>query len=303
MADLKLKDLRYLATLARTRHFGQAAAACHVSQPTLSAQLKKLEEYLGVQLIERQPRNVTLTEAGEAIAARAREIMTTSDEIVRLAQGWRDPLSGRLRVALLPTIGPYLLPQVLTRLRKALPRLDLMLYEYQTDPMLAQLQAGELDLGILALPAKGEGLATRALYEEPFVLAVPDTHRLVGRRNAQLAELGDEPLLLLEDGHCLREQALAACARSRLHERQDFRATSLETLRQMVAAGAGVTLLPALATRGAYAHARGLKLVPLVKPVPARHIGAVWRMSSARTAAIEAVCALLARHSGLVVEA
>jgi len=166
MADLKLKDLRYLATLAETRHFGQAAAACHVSQPTLSAQLKKLEDYLGVQLVERQPRNVTLTEAGEAIAARARQIMTTSDEIVRLAQGWRDPLAGRLRVALLPTIGPYLLPQVLAKLRKALPRLELMLYEYQTGPMLEHLQAGSIDVGILArgwpLPARPGARGVRA---------------------------------------------------------------------------------------------------------------------------------------------
>jgi len=299
MADLKLKDLRYLATLAEKRHFGHAAAACHVSQPTLSAQLRKLEDYLGVQLVERQPRHVTLTEAGEAIAARARQIMTTSDEIVRLAQGWRDPLAGRLRIALLPTIGPYLLPQVLTRLRKALPRLDLMLYEYQTGPMLEHLRAGDVDLGILALPVQEDGLESRLLYEEPFVLAVPDTHRLANRRQAQVNELGDEPLLLLEDGHCLRDQALAVCARTSLHERQDFRATSLETLRQMVAAGAGITLLPALAARGAYASMRGMKLVPLVRPVPTRRVGAVWRSSSARTAAIEAVCAQLARHSGM----
>ena len=299
MADIKLKDLRYLATLAEKRHFGHAAAACNVSQPTLSAQLRKLEDYLGVQLIERQPRRVTLTEAGEAIAARARQIMTTSDEIVRLAQGWRDPLAGRLRVALLPTIGPYLLPNVLTRLRKALPRLDLMLYEYQTGPTLEHLRAGDIDVGILALPVQEDGIESRLLYEEPFVLAVPETHRLAGRRQAQVGELGDEPLLLLEDGHCLRDQALAVCARTTLHERQDFRATSLETLRQMVAAGAGITLLPALAARGAYAGMRGMKLVPLVKPVPTRRIGAVWRSSSARTAAIDALCTQIARHSGL----
>ena len=299
MADIKLKDLRYLATLAEKRHFGHAAAACNVSQPTLSAQLRKLEDYLGVQLIERQPRRVTLTEAGEAIAARARHIMTTSDEIVRLAQGWRDPLAGRLRVALLPTIGPYLLPQVLARLRKALPRLDLMLYEYQTGPLLEHLRAGEIDVGILALPVQEDGLESRLLFEEPFVLAVPDTHRLAGRRQAQVGELGDEPLLLLEDGHCLRDQALAVCARTPLHERQDFRATSLETLRQMVAAGAGITLLPALAARGADASMRGMKLVQLVKPVPTRKVGAVWRSSSARTAAIDALCAQIVRHSGL----
>jgi LysR family transcriptional regulator, hydrogen peroxide-inducible genes activator len=253
VADLKLKDLRYLTALAETRHFGRAAAACFVSQPTLSAQLRKLEQYLGVQLVERQPRHVALTEAGAAIATRARAIVAGGEEIVRLAQSWRDPLAGRLRFATLPTVGPYLLPQIMPRLRKALPRLEIMLYEYQTGPMLEHLAAGDIDLGVLALPVREPALAALPLYDEPFVLAVPENHRLAARRQVQLGELGDDALLLLEDGHCLRDQALAACARSRLHEQQDFRATSLETLRQMVAAGAGVTLLPALACRGAYA--------------------------------------------------
>lgn len=296
MADLKLKDLRYLAALAATRHFGQAATACFVSQPTLSAQLRKLERYLGVQLVERQPRRVLLTEAGAAVAARARQIIATSDEIVRLARDWRDPLAGTLRVATLPTVGPYLLPQLLPRLRRALPRLELRLHEYQTGPMLERLRAGELDLGIIALPAPAAGFESMALYDEPFLLAVPEQHRLAARRQVQLSDLDDDALLLLEDGHCLREQALAVCARSRVHEMQDFRATSLETLRQMVAAGAGVTLLPALACRGAYRGAAGMRILNLVKPVPTRHIGAVWRPSSTRTAAIAAFCEQLARH-------
>ncbi len=299
MADLKLKDLRYLAALAETRHFGQAAAACFVSQPTLSAQLRKLEHYLGVQLVERQPRRALLTEAGAAVAARARQIIATSDEIVRLARDWRDPLSGTLRLATLPTVGPYLLPQVMPRLRKALPRLELLLFEYQTGPMLERLRAGELDLGIIALPAPEAGFESLALYDEPFLLAVPEQHRLATRRQVQVSDLGEEALLLLEDGHCLRDQALAVCARSRVHEKQDFRATSLETLRQMVAAGAGVTLLPALACRGAYSAAAGMRVLNLVKPVPTRHIGAVWRPSSTRTAAIAACCEQLARHSGI----
>jgi LysR family transcriptional regulator, hydrogen peroxide-inducible genes activator len=299
MADLKLKDLRYLAALATTRHFGRAAAACFVSQPTLSAQLRKLEAYLGVQLVERQPRHVTLTEAGAAIAARAQQIIATSDEIVHLAQGWRDPLAGRLRFATLPTIGPYLLPQVMLRLRKALPQLELLLYEYQTAAMLERLRAGDLDVGILALPLHDDTLVTLPLYEEPFLLAVPEQHRLAARRQVQIADLGDDTLLLLEEGHCLRDQALSVCARSRAHEKQDFRATSIETLRQMVAAGAGVTLLPALACRGAYESAPGMRLLNLVKPTPSRRVGAVWRRSTARAAAIAAVCDLLVRHSGL----
>jgi len=299
MADLKLKDLRYLVAVADTRHFGRAAAACFVSQPTLSAQLRKLEEYLGVQLIERQPRRIALTAAGEAVVAHARRMLEAGDEIVALARAGRDPMAGQLRVALLPTIGPYLLPQVAMKIRKAIPRLELMLYEYQTGPMLEKLRSGEIDLGILALPVAADGLVTRKLYAEPFVLAVPEAHRLALQEQARVADLDGETLLLLEDGHCLRDQALAVCARSNLHEKQNFRATSIETLRQMVATGAGITLLPMLATQGAYGNARGVKLLPLVRPVPTRQIGAVWRKSSARLPAIEAVCELLVKNSGL----
>ena len=299
MADLKLKDLRYLTALADSGHFGHAAAACFVSQPTLSAQLRKLEQYLGVQLIERQPRHALLTEAGAAVAMRARQIVATSDEIVRLARDWRDPLAGSLRVGLLPTVGPYLLPQVMARVRKALPRLELLLFEYQTAPLLQRLRGGELDVGVIALPAPEPGFESLPLYDEPFLLAVPQQHRLAARRQVQVSDLGDEPLLLLDEGHCLRDQALAVCARSRAHEKQDFRATSLETLRQMVAAGAGVTLLPALACRGAYSSTAGLRLLQLVRPVPSRHIGAIWRPSTARAAAIAALCEVLARHNGI----
>ncbi len=299
MSDLKLKDLRYLVAVADTRHFGRAAARCFVSQPTLSAQLRKLEDYLGVQLVERRPRRITLTEAGESIAARARGILESSAEIVTLAQSLRDPFAGRLRLALLPTIGPYLLPLVAPRIRKGLPRLELMLYEYQTRPMLEHLHNGEIDVGILALPVRAEGIETRALYDEPFMLALPESHPLARRKEARAADLDGATLLLLEDGHCLRDQALAVCQTTTAHEKQDFRATSIETLRQMVASGVGVTLLPALATRGAYAAASGLVVRPFAKPAPVRHIGAVWRNSSARTPAIRAVVDLVARHSGL----
>ena len=299
MSDLKLKDLRYLVAVADTRHFGRAAAKCFVSQPTLSAQLRKLEEYLGIQLIERRPRRVTLTQAGEEVALRARNMLEIGDSIVTLAQTRRDPLAGQLRLALLPTIGPYLLPLVALKIRKALPRLELMLYEYQTVPMLERLHNGEIDVGILALPIHDEGIATRELYEEPFVLALPEAHRLTARAHARTEDLEGETLLLLDDGHCLRDQALAVCARSGVQEKQDFRATSIETLRQMVVAGVGVTLLPALASRGAYGGGHGLAIRPFVRPVPSRSIGAVWRKSSARTAAIAALCELIARHSGL----
>jgi LysR family transcriptional regulator, hydrogen peroxide-inducible genes activator len=299
MPELKLKDLRYLVALADTRHFGRAAAKCFVSQPTLSAQLRKLEQNLGVQLIERQPRRVSLTAAGEEVTSHARRMLETGEAILTLAQTRRDPLAGQLRLALLPTIGPYLLPQVALKLRKALPRLELMLYEYQTAPMLEHLHAGEIDVGLLALPVHDEALASRELYEEPFVLALPESHRLATRAQVRVDDLDGETLLLLEDGHCLRDQALEICARSGVREKQDFRATSIETLRQMVAAGVGLTLLPALASRGAYAHARGIAIRAFARPIPSRHIGAVWRKSSARASAIAALIDQIARHSGL----
>jgi LysR family hydrogen peroxide-inducible transcriptional activator len=294
MADLKLKDLKYLVAIADTRHFGQAAELCHVSQPTLSAQLRKLEEYLGVPLVERQPRRVMLTAAGEQIIVRARRIAEASDEIVEIARSHKDPLAGRLRIAFLPTIGPYLLPGIAPKIRKALPRLELMLYEYQTVPMLEKLRAGELDMGVLALPVEMDGLDSRELYEEPFVVALPSDHPLTKKTQLRIEDLDGVTMLLLEDGHCLRDQALDACSRVDVTEKQDFRATSIETLRQMVAIGAGVTLLPELASRGGHASPKGLVLRPFVKPVPTRRIGAIWRRSNPRTAVIEAVSRLIA---------
>src|SRR5580693_4365750 len=295
--ELKLKDLRYLVAVADLRHFGRAAARCFVSQPTLSAQLKKLEQSLGVQLIERAPNNVTLTEAGVAIVARARRIIEASEEVVARAAGQRAPLAGKLRRALLPTIGPYLLPHVTRAIRKALPRLELRLYEHQTAPMLEKLHSGELDLGILALPVELAGLEARELYREAFTVALPERHPLAARATVRAADLRGETLLLLEEGHCLRDQALEVCARAGVSDAQDFRATSLETLRQMVATGAGITLLPELASRGAYGNARGVEVRPFAPPAPVRHIGALWRKSTARRAAIDAVTRIVAEHA------
>ncbi len=296
MPDIKLKDLRYLVAVADTRHFGRAAERCFVSQPTLSAQLKKLEQSLGVQLIERQPNNVALTDPGEQIVARARRILEACEEVTTLARSHRDPLAGVLRVALLPTIGPYLLPHIARPLQRALPRLQLHLHEYQTLPMLERLKAGELDVGILALPVDLDGLEARELYSEPFKVLIPDRHALAQRSRVTMGDLEGQSLLLLEEGHCLRDQALALCSRAGLGERQDFSATSLETLRQMVATGAGITLLPQLATEGAYGNARGTRVLPFAKPVPSRRVGAVWRKTSARRTAIDAVCGFIAER-------
>lgn len=294
--DIKLKDLRYLVAVADTRHFGRAAERCFVSQPTLSAQLKKLEQSLGVQLVERQPNNVALTDAGEQIVGRARRILEACEEVATLARSHRDPLAGALSVALLPTIGPYLLPHIARPIQRALPRLEMHLHEYQTAHMIEQLRAGVLDLGILALPADLDGLEVRELYSEPFKVLVPERHALAQRRQVRMGDLEGQSLLLLEEGHCLRDQALAVCSRAGLGERHDFSATSLETLRQMVATGAGITLLPQLASEGAYGNARGTAVLPFAKPVPARRIGAVWRRTSARRPAIDAVCDVIAER-------
>jgi LysR family hydrogen peroxide-inducible transcriptional activator len=286
---VNLRDLKYLVALAEERHFGKAAERCHVSQPTLSAQIRKLEEYLGVPLVERQPKRVSLTETGERVVARARRVLEEADAIVHLARSDRDPLEGELKLAFIPTVGPYLLPKVATRLKRALPKLKLLLYEYQTATLLEKLRDGEIDLGILALPVPTDGLECEDLYEEAFVLAVPDSHPLAQRERARVEDLKGETLLLLEDGHCLRDQALEVCSRVRVNEDQDYRATSLETLRQMVAAGHGITLLPRLAAVGPGGSTRGLRVRPFTKPSPARSIGAVWRKSTTRGPAIEAV--------------
>ena len=291
---MTLRDLEYLVALAETRHFGRAAERCHVSQPTLSAQLRKLEDSLGVALVERRPRKVALTVAGEAVVERARRMLRDAEDIQALGRASQDPLAGQLRVGFIPTLGPYLLPRIAPRIARALPKLQLMLYEYQTASLLERTVRGELDLAILALPADTKGLVTRSLFAEAFLVAMPEHHRLTAKKRVKASDLRGEKLLLLEEGHCLRDQALDVCERVGTEE-QDFRATSLETLRQMVAAGLGLTLLPRLAAEGPFASARGLVVRPFAPPSPNRVIGAAWRRSSSRGKAIAAVCDLIGR--------
>jgi len=291
---MNLKDLKYLVALADTGHFGRAAQRTFVSQPTLSAQLKKLEEYLGVKLVERHPKNVQLTEVGKQIVARARHMLSEGDEILALARNNTDPLSGKLKVALIPTIGPYLLPRVMQKLRKALPQLGLMLYEYQTEDLLKRVKEGEIDVGILALPIEQDGLECRRLYREEFTVALPSDNPLAQKPSIKVGDLKGQTLLLLEDGHCLRDQALEVCSRIDVREAEDFRATSLETLRHMVVAGLGVTLMPELAVESPFGSQRGLVIRQFTKPAPARTVGAAWRKSTTRGAAIDAVCGILA---------
>ena len=221
-------------------------------------------------------------------------MLRDADDIRALARASQDPLSGQLKLGLIPTLAPYLLPRVAPRIARALPKLQLMLHEYQTAPLVERVIQGELDVAILALPADTRGLVTRSLFAEAFVVAMPEHHRLAARKRLKAADLAGEKLLLLEEGHCLRDQALEVCRKVGTEE-QDFGATSLETLRQMVAAGLGLTLLPRLATEGPFGNTRGLAVRPFAPPSPSRLIGAAWRRSTTRGEAIAAVCNIIER--------
>ncbi len=278
---MNLRDLKYLVALADHKHFGHAAAACFVSQPTLSTQIRKLEDELGVPLVERAPRKVMLTPAGRDAAERARRIVAEVEQMKEAARRSQDPEAGTVRLGIFPTLGPYLLPHVVPRIRQRFPQLELLLIEEKSDVLLSRLREGKLDAGILALPLQDDQLHTEFLFEEPFLLAVPESHPLARRDSLSLNELADQQLLLLEDGHCLREQALDVCRISGANEKSEFRATSLETLRQMVAANVGITLLPTLAVKPPVARSDNIHLLGFSDSHPSRRIALVWRKSSA----------------------
>lgn len=280
---MNLRDLEYLIAVADFRHFGKAAEASYVSQPTLSTQIKKLELELGVELVERSPRQIALTEVGERVVDRARVILREADNIRDIARHAQSAESGSIRIGLFPTLGPYLLPHVVPKLKSRFPKLELLLTEEKTETVLAGLRDGKLDVGILALPIDDPSLHMEPLFREDFVLAVPRTHQLAldGVTEISTAALAGESLLLLEDGHCLRDQALSVCQMVGAGERSGFRATSLETLRQMVVAEVGVTLLPELSVQPPVPAQDGIHLVRFTQPVPHREIAMFWRKSSA----------------------
>jgi LysR family hydrogen peroxide-inducible transcriptional activator len=278
---MNLRDLKYLVALAEHRHFGRAAAASFVSQPTLSTQIRKLEDELGVTLIERAPRRVMLTPIGLEIADRARGVIAGVEQMTELARRSRDPEAGSVRLGVFPTLAPYLLPHVLPGVRERFPRLELLLVEEKTDAILQRLRDGRLDAGILALPVHDEQLHIEPLFDEPFMLAVPNGHPMASKDSLHADDLREADLLLLEEGHCLRDQALDVCRLAGAGERDGFRATSLETLRQMVAAGVGMTLLPVLAVQPPVPVSTDIALVPFADDVPHRRIAMVWRRSSA----------------------
>lgn len=298
---MNLRDLEYVAAVAEHRHFGRAAAACGVTQPTLSAQIRKLEDELGVELFERAPRHITPTAAGERVLERIRVVLNETSRIAQLSAEMRDSESATLSIGLFPTLAPYLLPHVIPEVRHAFPRLQMRLVEAKTDDIVERLRAGDLDVGVLALPIEGDDLASKMLFTEDFVLAVPVDHHLAGSGEVTMSALVGERVMLLEDGHCLRNQSLAICSLVGAIEDVGLRSTSLETMRQMVAAGMGVTLLPRMAVSPPVARSPLISLVEFVEPRPARQIAMFWRTSSAHRVFLPKLADVFARvPDGLV---
>jgi LysR family hydrogen peroxide-inducible transcriptional activator len=272
-----LKQLRYFGALAETLHFGRAAKLCNVSQPALSMQIRDLEGHLGVTLVERSSTKLLLTSEGREIAERARDILTAVQDLTELASHRKHPLSGRLRLGVIPSIGPYLLPKLLPELHETYPELELCLRESQTAVLVDDLLDGRLDLLILALPLEPEEIASMELFDDHFFVALPKTHALASRDHVSQDELSKEHLLLLEEGHCLRDQALAVCQTAKTDE---FRASSLATVVQMVANGYGLTILPSLALPAEVGYSSPLAIIPFAEPVPFRSVGLAWRQST-----------------------
>ncbi len=293
---MNLRDLRYLVAVAEQRHFGRAAKLCHVSQPTLSAQLKKLEGRLGVTLLERTNKSVTVTPLGEAVVQRARAALEQADAILEIAKAGRDPMAGPLILGVIPTLGPYLLPWILAPIGRRFPALELVLREDLTDHLLDQLRAHEIDAALMALPVADPDLAALPLFDEPFWVAFPPGHRFAGRARIADKDLLAEDLLLLAEGHCLRDQALSVCGLSEVAPAGrvgNLQATSLETLRQMVAAGYGCTLLPALALQAPRTRRSPVDAKPMRAAAASRRIAIVHRRSFPRVGCLEQLAAYI----------
>lgn len=276
---MNIRDLKYLVALADHGHFGLAAEASFVSQPALSMQLKKLENTLGIQLVERTNKSVLLTETGKLITEQARDILARVEDMKETAKQASDPLSGALQMGIIPTLAPYLLPHIIPGLTTSFPRLSIYLVEDQTKRILARLKEGKLDCAIIALPIHDDAdFASLPLFSENFRLAVSKNHAFSERKAVTTADMKNKKLLLLEEGHCLRDNALDFCFQIDASEAKGFNATSLETLRHMVASNIGMTLIPELACRSN----DGISYLPFTDPKPARIIGLIWRATSVK---------------------
>lgn len=296
---MNLRDLKYVVAVAETRHFGRAAERCFVSQPTLSGQIKKLEEELGVAIFERTSRSVEVTPIGEAILAHARQILEQAEAIEALAGEYRDPLVGPLRIGAIPTLSPYLMPLILRPLRQKHPQMKLVLSEELTDTLLERLRKYEIDAALLATPVEDPDLEAVDLFDEPFWIAYPRGHPFNDKEEITQEDLDSAELLLLSEGHCLAKQAMAVCnmnERRAQGEMADLRASSLETLLQLVGAGFGCTLVPALAMRGSWTTDTGIIARELEIPDAYRRISLVYRHSFPRRAALTAFADVINEH-------
>ena len=278
-----LRQLEHLVLLADHGHFGHAAKIAHVTQSTLSASIKELENILQASLVDRTKRRVVLTPLGLEIVERARRILNEGKDLVEAARAGSEPLSGALRMGVIPTVGPFLLPEILPQLRRAYPALRLYLVEDLTARLVEELRAGRLDIVLLALPHEDCGnLETRVLFEDPFKVALAQGHSLATGNSVDMERVGSEGLLLLKEGHCLREHALAACRLADRRQVEPVEATSLHTLVQMVDNGLGITLLPQLAIDGGILKGTTIRVLPTAAHPPSREIGLVWRRGTGR---------------------
>jgi LysR family hydrogen peroxide-inducible transcriptional activator len=291
---LTLRKLRYLAALAQHRHFGRAAEACAVSQPALSMQIKELEDHLGVELVERRSGKAVLTETGAEVALRADRVLAAARDLEDFARHRSQPLTGRLRLGIIPTLAPYVLPKLLPGLQAGYPNLRIELRETQTRQLMSELSSGQLDAVMLALPAEDPDIESCALFEDSFLLAVPASDPLLKGEFARIEDVDRQRLILLEEGHCLRDQALAFCGHLRQEAMLSFGATSLATVMQMVSNGYGVTLVPDIAA-AIEARDPRIRLLRFAPPEPGRMVGLAWRRTSPRKTDFAALSDIMMR--------
>ena len=309
MSHVTLKQLRYFDALAREQHFGRAADACSVTQPALSMQIQELEASLGIPLVERTRSGVRLTPKGEEIAHRSQRLLNDVRNLVDYAKASTGILSGTMRVGVIPSVAPYLLPPLLPLLREKYPELELHLRETQTQVLTDELVEGKLDVLLLALPLKNPDIEELPLFDDRFLLAVPKSKKLSERVRATKDMVESDRLLLLEEGHCLRDQALTYCSLEQVNGFNTFGASSLSTIVEMVSAGLGITLLPEICV-AVEARAREIKMIRFIDPEPSRSIGLAWRKSSPRLEDFRALgqlvkiageaCVKKAAHAALV---
>ncbi len=279
---ITLRQLRYFESLSRHRNFGRAANECAISQPALSLQVQELEAQLGLSLVERGKSSITLTDTGQSIAQRATAILTSVNDLVDFAKHRGRILTGPLRLGVIPSIGPYLLPAMLPVLKTQFPELELQVRESQTSNLVEAIAARRIDLALLALPVSQSGIEQVGLFEDPFYLLTPRGHRLASGREVQMKDLETEKVLLLEEGHCLRDQALNLCSQAGVANIEEFGATSLATIVQLASNGYGVTILPEMALAVEARNMAELAVAPFARPRPSRTIGLVWRETSSR---------------------